>query len=95
MTKAGLAAFSQGLALRLADTGISVFEIRPGIIRSDMTSGVSAKYDALIESGLVPMKRWGEPEDIGSAAAALATGKFAFATGSIIDLDGGLSIGRL
>ena len=95
MTKAGLAAFSQGLALRLAETGISVFEIRPGIIRSDMTAGVSAKYDALIEGGLVPMKRWGEPDDIGSVAAALATGKFAFATGSVINLDGGLSIGRL
>ncbi len=95
MTKAGLAAFSQGLALRLADTGISVFEIRPGIIRSDMTAGVSTKYDALIEGGLVPMKRWGEPDDIGSAAAALATGQFAFATGSVINLDGGLSIGRL
>lgn len=95
MTKAGLAAFSQGLALRLADTGISVFEIRPGIIRSDMTASVSAKYDALIEGGLVPMKRWGEPDDIGNAAAALATGKFGFATGSVINLDGGLSIGRL
>nr|WP_298101701.1 3-ketoacyl-ACP reductase [uncultured Shinella sp.] len=95
MTKAGLAAFSQGLALRLADTGIGVFEIRPGIIRSDMTAAVSTKYDALIEGGLVPMKRWGEPEDIGSVAAALASGKFAFATGSVINLDGGLSIGRL
>ena len=95
MTKAGLAAFSQGLAVRLAETGISVFEIRPGIIRSDMTAGVSAKYDALIEDGLVPMKRWGEPDDIGAAAAALAAGKFAFATGSVINLDGGLSIGRL
>lgn len=95
MTKAGLSAFSQGLALRLAETGISVFELRPGIIRSDMTAGVSTKYDALIEGGLVPMKRWGEPDDIGRAAAALATGRFAFATGSVINLDGGLSIGRL
>lgn len=95
MTKAGLAAFSQGLALRLADTGISVFEIRPGIIRSDMTAGVSAKYDALIDGGLVPMKRWGEPDDIGAAAAALASGRFSFATGSVINLDGGLAIGRL
>ena len=60
-----------------------------------MTAGVSAKYDALIAGGLVPMKRWGEPEDIGRAAAALATGGFAFATGSVIHLDGGLSIGRL
>lgn len=95
MTKAGLAAFSQGLALRLADTGISVFEIRPGIIRSDMTAGVSTKYDALIDGGLVPMKRWGEPDDIGNAAAALASGRFSFATGSVINLDGGLAIGRL
>ncbi len=95
MTKAGLAAFSQGLALRLADSGVSVFEVRPGIIRSDMTAGVSAKYDALIAGGLVPMKRWGEPADIGAAVAALASGRFAFATGSVIDLDGGLSIGRL
>lgn len=95
MTKAGLAAFSQGLALRLADTGIAVFEVRPGIIRSDMTAGVSGKYDALIDGGLVPMKRWGEPEDIGTIVAALASGSFGFATGSVISADGGLSIGRL
>ena len=95
VTKAGLAAFSQGLALRLADTGIAVFEVRPGIIRSAMTAGVSAKYDALINDGLVPMKRWGEPEDIGAIVAALASGGFGFATGSVINADGGLSIGRL
>ncbi len=95
MSKAGLAAFSQGLALRLADTGIAVFEVRPGIIRSDMTAGVSGKYDALIDGGLVPMKRWGEPGDIGSIVAALASGSFGFATGSVINADGGLSIGRL
>ena len=95
ISKAGLAAFSQGLALRLADTGISVFELRPGIIRSDMTAGVSAKYDALIEGGLVPMKRWGEADDIGRMVAALANGGFGFATGSVINADGGLSIGRL
>jgi 3-oxoacyl-[acyl-carrier protein] reductase len=95
MSKAGLAAFSQGLALRLADTGIAVFEVRPGIIRSDMTAGVSGKYDALIDGGLVPMKRWGEPDDIGNIVAALASGSFGFATGSVISADGGLSIGRL
>ncbi|MEK1924235.1 MAG: 3-ketoacyl-ACP reductase [Rhizobium giardinii] len=95
VTKAGLAAFSQGLALRLAETGIAVFEVRPGIIRSAMTAGVSAKYDALINDGLVPMKRWGEPEDIGAIVAALASGGFGFATGSVINADGGLSIGRL
>jgi NAD(P)-dependent dehydrogenase (short-subunit alcohol dehydrogenase family) len=95
MSKAGLSSFSQGLALRLAETGISVFEVRPGIIRSDMTAGVSAKYDRLIADGLVPMKRWGEPEDIGRIVSGLASGKFGFATGTIIDADGGLSIGRL
>jgi 3-oxoacyl-[acyl-carrier protein] reductase len=95
ISKAGLASFSQGLALRLADTGISVFELRPGIIRSDMTAGVSAKYDAMIYGGLVPMKRWGEPDDIGGIVAVLASGRFGFATGTVINADGGLSIGRL
>ncbi|OJF91450.1 3-ketoacyl-ACP reductase [Pararhizobium antarcticum] len=95
MTKAGLASFSQGLALRLAETGIAVFEVRPGIIRSDMTATVSDKYDGLIEAGLVPMKRWGEAQDIGAMVSALASGRFGFATGSVINADGGLSIGRL
>lgn len=95
MSKAGLAAFSQGLALRLAETGIAVFEVRPGIIRSDMTATVSGKYDALIAGGLVPMRRWGEPGDIGNVVAGLASGRFGFATGSVIQADGGLSIGRL
>ena len=95
VTKAGLSAFSQGLALRLAETGIGVFEVRPGVIRSEMTATVSAKYDAQIAGGLVPMKRWGEPSDIGAIVSALASGKFGFATGSVIDADGGLSIARL
>ncbi|MDQ0321455.1 NAD(P)-dependent dehydrogenase (short-subunit alcohol dehydrogenase family) [Pararhizobium capsulatum DSM 1112] len=95
ISKAGLSAFSQGLALRLADTGIGVFEVRPGIIRSEMTAGVSTKYDALIDGGLVPMKRWGEPSDIGDIVSALASGRFGFATGSVINADGALSIGKL
>ena len=95
ISKAGLAAFCQGLALRLAETGIAVFDVRPGIIRTDMTAGVAAKYDAAIEGGLVPMKRWGEPADIGAICAALASGAFSFATGSVIGADGGLSIARL
>ena len=95
VTKAGLAAFTQGLTLRLSETGISVFEVRPGIIRSDMTAKVSGKYDALIAEGLVPMKRWGEASDIGNVVAALAGGSFAFATGSVIHADGALSIHRL
>ncbi|PWK71729.1 3-ketoacyl-ACP reductase [Aminobacter sp. AP02] len=95
MSKAGLAALTQGLALRLADAGIDVFEIRPGIIRSDMTAKVAEKYDRLIAEGLVPVKRWGEPDDIGRIAAALASGAFGFATGSIIKADGALSVARL
>jgi 3-oxoacyl-[acyl-carrier protein] reductase len=95
MTKAALAAFTQGLALRLAEHGISVFDVRPGIIRSDMTAAATGKYDKLISEGLVPMKRWGEPDDVGRIAAALASGDFNFATGSILNADGALSISRL
>lgn len=95
MTKAGLAAFTQGLTLRLAGSGIDVFEIRPGIIRSDMTAKVAEKYDRLIAEGLVPAKRWGEPDDIGRIAASLASGAFGFATGTIIKADGALSVARL
>ncbi|MEF0940885.1 3-ketoacyl-ACP reductase [Rhizobium sp. BR 362] len=95
ISKAGLSAFSQGLALRLAETGIAVFEVRPGIIRTDMTAQVSEKYDPLIDGGLVPMRRWGETGDVGSIVAALAKGGFGFATGSVMSADGGLGIGRL
>ena len=95
MSKAGLSAFTQGLALRLAEAGIAVFEVRPGIIRSDMTAAVSEKYDAQIAAGLVPARRWGEPSDVGAIVASLAKGGFGFASGSIINADGGLSIGRL
>ncbi|ODT06929.1 MAG: 3-ketoacyl-ACP reductase [Mesorhizobium sp. SCN 65-20] len=95
MSKAGLAAFTQGLTVRLADAGIDVFEIRPGIIRSDMTAKVQEKYDRLIADGLVPAGRWGEPDDIGRIAAALVSGSFGFATGSIIKADGALAVARL
>ncbi|TPL53876.1 3-ketoacyl-ACP reductase [Mesorhizobium sp. B2-4-6] len=95
VSKAGLSMWVKNLAVRLAAENIGVFEVRPGIIRTDMTAGVSAKYDALIESGLVPAKRWGEAADIGAVVAALASGKFGFSTGSIIDVDGALSVPRL
>lgn len=95
MTKAALASFTQGLAVRLAGECISVFDVRPGIIRSDMTAVAAAKYDTLIAEGLVPMKRWGEPDDLGRIVAALASGDFNFATGSVINVDGALSINRL
>jgi NAD(P)-dependent dehydrogenase (short-subunit alcohol dehydrogenase family) len=95
VSKAGLSMWTRLLALRLADEGVSVFEIRPGIIRTDMTAGVTAKYDALIDDGLVPMRRWGEASDIGRAVAMLASGGMGFATGSVLNLDGGLSLPRL
>ena len=69
--------------------------VRPGITRTAMTEGVSAKYDRLIEGGLVPAKRWGEASDVGAAVAGLASGKFAFATGSVVNVDGGLSVPKL
>jgi 3-oxoacyl-[acyl-carrier protein] reductase len=95
MSKAALSMFAKGLALRLAGQGIDVFEVRPGIIKTDMTEAVSAKYDALIEGGLVPEGRWGAPEDIASICAALASGSLPFSTGSVIDAGGGLHIPRL
>ncbi|MDX8447102.1 3-ketoacyl-ACP reductase [Mesorhizobium captivum] len=95
ISKAGLSMWVKNLALRLAAENIGVFEVRPGIIRTDMTAGVSAKYDALIDGGLVPAKRWGETADIGNVVAALASGKFGFSTGSVIDVDGALSVPRL
>ena len=95
VSKAGLAMATRLLALRLADDGISVFEIRPGIIRTDMTAAVADEYDRRIAGGLSPIRRWGEPVDVARAAAALVRGDFAFATGSVVPVDGGLSIQRL
>jgi len=95
MSKAALSMWVKTLALRLAPEAIGVFEARPGIIRTGMTAGVAAKYDALIEGGLVPAARWGEPADVGAAIAALASGRFAFATGSVVNVDGALSVPRL
>jgi NAD(P)-dependent dehydrogenase (short-subunit alcohol dehydrogenase family) len=95
ISKAGLSMWVKNLALRLAPENIGVFEVRPGITRTAMTAGVSEKYDRLIEGGLVPAHRWGEPADIGSVVAGLASGKFAFATGSVVNVDGGLSVPRL
>jgi 3-oxoacyl-[acyl-carrier protein] reductase len=95
ISKAGLAMAVEGFTARLAADGIAVFEVRPGIIRTDLTAGVAAKYDALIEAGLVPAKRWGEPADVAAAVAALAGGDLGFATGTVVDVGGGLSISRL
>ena len=95
ISKAGLSMWVKNLALRLAAENIAVFEVRPGIIRTDMTSGVTAKYGALIDGGLVPAKRWGEASDIGAVVATLAGGKLGFSTVSIINVDGALSVPRL
>jgi 3-oxoacyl-[acyl-carrier protein] reductase len=95
VSKAGLAMFLQALALRLAPTGISVFDVRPGIIRTDMTAGVSVHYDRMISEGRVPAGRWGEVDDVARVVASLASGTFAFSTGSVIEVGGGLGIQRL
>ena len=95
ISKAGAAMMSQLFALRLAPHGIGVFELRPGIIATDMTAAVKEKYSARIEEGLVPAARWGEPEDIGKIVVPIATGQMAFATGAVIPVDGGLSVARL
>lgn len=95
MSKAGAAMMSNLFALRLAPHGIGVFELRPGIIATDMTAGVREKYNARIEDGLVPAARWGEPKDIGQIVVPLATGQMQFANGAVIPVDGGLQIPRL
>ena len=92
LAKSGLSMAARLFSVRLAGAGIPVYELRPGIIQTEMTAGVKSKYDALIEEGLVPQKRWGTPEDMGKAAAALMGGAFGFSTGSIIHVDGGLHI---
>lgn len=95
ISKAGIAMATNLWAARLAEYGIGVYEIRPGIIATDMTAGVQGKYDALIEGGLLLEKRWGTPADIGAAAALLASGDLPYATGAVLVLDGGLTLARL
>lgn len=95
VSKAGLSMAAKLFAARLANEEIVVTEIRPGIIETDMTSGVREKYDRLMEAGLVPQHRWGTPEDVGRAVAAIARGDLDFSTGSVLYVDGGLTLGRL
>jgi 3-oxoacyl-[acyl-carrier protein] reductase len=95
ISKAGISMATQLFATRLAEYNIPVYEVRPGIIRSDMTAGVTEKYDKLIAGGLTAQKRWGEPADVGSAVAALAAGNFPYSTGQVIMVDGGMAIPRL
>jgi NAD(P)-dependent dehydrogenase (short-subunit alcohol dehydrogenase family) len=95
LSKSALAMAGKLFALRLAEAGIAVFEIRPGLIRTDMTADVREKYGALINQGISPVRRWGEPEDVARAVRTLVLGDIPFATGIAIDIDGGLMIPRL
>jgi 3-oxoacyl-[acyl-carrier protein] reductase len=95
ISKAGLAMASKLWATRLAREGVQVFEIRPGIMATDMTAGVKEKYDRLIEEGLVPQGRWGTPEDVGLAVCAIMKGSYPFSTGDVINVDGGMHLQRL
>jgi NAD(P)-dependent dehydrogenase (short-subunit alcohol dehydrogenase family) len=95
LSKSALPMLVKLFALRLAEHGVGVFEIRPGIIRTPMTAGVAARYDPLIEGGLVPAGRWGEPDDVARAVRLLVQNDLSFTTGSVVSADGGLSISRL
>lgn len=95
MAKAALSMLTPLYAARLAEHGINVYEIRPGIIATDMTAPVQAKYDQLIAEGLTPIKRWGTPEDVGKAVAAIAQDLLPFSTGEVINVDGGFHLRRL
>jgi NAD(P)-dependent dehydrogenase (short-subunit alcohol dehydrogenase family) len=96
LSKAGIGMMSQLFAASLGEFHIPVYEIRPGIIKTDMTDGVTGKYDALISgTDLLVEKRWGLPEDIGKLAAAMARGDLPYATGRAVYVDGGLTMTRL
>ncbi len=95
LSKAGVSMATQLWAARLGEYGIPVYEIRPGLIQTEMTAGVKEKYDRLIGEGLLVQRRWGFPEDIGRAVHALAEGAFAYSTGQVVMVDGGLTLQRL
>jgi 3-oxoacyl-[acyl-carrier protein] reductase len=95
VSKAGLAMSVKLFALRLAPHAIPVYEVRPGVIATDMTAAVKDKYDRRIAEGLIPEARWGAPDDVGRAVAALLRGDVPYATGTVLHVDGGLAIPRL
>lgn len=95
ISKAGVSMITTLFADRLAEYGIPVFEVRPGIIRTDMTATVTAKYDKLIAEGITPIKRWGEGEDVAKCVLAAASGLLDFGTGTILNADGGFHLRRL
>jgi NAD(P)-dependent dehydrogenase (short-subunit alcohol dehydrogenase family) len=95
ISKSGLSMASTVFADRLSNEGILVFEVRPGVIQTDMTTKIKDKYDKLISEGLVPQKRWGVPEDIGKAVASISRGDWNFSTGMVFEISGGLNICKL
>lgn len=96
IAKAGMAMMTKLFAVRLAEHGINVFEVRPGVIATDMTAGVQEKYDKLIlEQGITPIRRWGHPQDVARAVTAIAEGRLPFSTGEVINVDGGFHLHRL
>jgi 3-oxoacyl-[acyl-carrier protein] reductase len=95
ISKAGLSMASLVFSDRLSEEGVLVFEVRPGLIQTDMTARVKDKYDKMIAEGIIPQKRWGMPDDIGKAVASLARGDWEFSTGSVFEISGGLNIRSL
>ena len=95
ISKTGVVMATQLWAHRLAEFGIAVYEIRPGIIHTDMSAAVAEKYDRLMANGLTVENRWGEPDDVGRAVAMLARGDLSYATGNVLNIDGGLTLRRL
>ena len=95
ISKAGVAMITQLFADRLAPEGIFVHEVRPGVIATDMTSTVKAKYDAMVENGVFPIARWGTPQDVADAVSVFCSDKFLYSTGGYLDVDGGFHIRRL
>lgn len=95
IAKAGIAMMTSVFAARLAEHGINVYEIRPGIIDTDMTSKVKDKYDTMIAQGVFPIRRWGTPDDVARAVAAIASDALPYSTGQVIDVDGGFHLHRL
>jgi NAD(P)-dependent dehydrogenase (short-subunit alcohol dehydrogenase family) len=95
VSKAGLSMVARLFAVRLAEAGVRVTEVRPGVIATDMTGPVREQYDRRIAEGLSPIRRWGTPADVGKAVAAIASGAFPFTTGDVVHVDGGLNLDRL
>jgi NAD(P)-dependent dehydrogenase (short-subunit alcohol dehydrogenase family) len=95
ISKAGVSMMTKLFAARLADEKINVYEVRPGVIATDMTGPVKAKYDKLLAEGLAPIRRWGQPEDVGACVAAILRGDFPYSTGQVFDVDGGFHLRTL